>query len=234
MLPVPRDSVPHCGRPSPIGTPFELSSDQGPVGKVTALPTRLYRQIHAYLISWVLVAGRKTQKWCHDHSSSHSGIFAAASHSAKGERSEHHTHMHTILTQHSHASRPMCACFWNCLMCASPYIPFCRPRPGAEQCFIQVIPTKVPTSISSSSVPTVSPNAPRPHPIPFPKTYSPHRRALSYAFMSRLCRTSMRLCFSIVRGAADFEQQRSSIIQRAATFAGACARARSCRGVWNV
>ena len=103
-----------------------------------------------------------------------------------------------------------------------------------QECFIQVIPTKVPTSISSSSVPTVSPNAPRPHPIPFPKTYSPHRRALSYAFMSRLCRTSMRLCFSIVRGAADFEQQRSSITWRAAAFVIACARARSCRGVWNV
>ena len=185
------------------------------------------------MISRALVASRKAQKWCHDHSSSHSGIFAAASHSAKGERSEHHTHMHTILTQHSHASRPMCACFWNCLMCASPYIPFCRPRPGAEECFIQVIPTKVPTSISSSSVPTVSPNAPRPHPIPFPKTYSPHRRALSYAFMSRLCRTSMRLCFSIVRGAADFEQQRSSITWRAAALVIACARARSCRGLWH-
>ena len=128
---------------------------------------------------------------------------------------------------------PCAHVFWNCLMCASPYIPFCRPRPGAEECFIQVIPTKVPTSISSSSVPTVSPNAPRPHPIPFPKTYSPHRRALSYAFMSRLCRTSMRLCFSIVRGAADFEQQRSSITWRAAALVIACARARSCRGLWH-
>ena len=102
-----------------------------------------------------------------------------------------------------------CACFWNCLMCASPYIPFCRPRPGAEECFRQVTPTKVPTSISSTLVPTVSPNAPRPHPIPLPKTYSPHRHALSYALMSGLCSTSMRLCFSIVSGAADFEQLRS-------------------------
>ena len=183
------------------------------------------------MISRALVASRKAQKWCHDHSSSHSGIFAVASHSARGERSEHHARMHTILAQHSHASRPMCACFWNCLMCASPYIPFCRPRPGAEECFIQVIPTKVPTSISSSSVPTVSPNAPRPHPIPFPKTYSPHRRALSYAFMSRLCRTSTRLHFSMLSGAAVPQQLQRRVALRAVLSDVASARAYTSRSL---
>ena len=70
-----------------------------------------------------------------------------------------------------------------------------------------------------------------PHPSPEDLFTSQH--ALSYALVSRLCRTSTRLCVSMVEGAGVAEQLLSCLTWRAATLVIACARARSCRGLWH-
>ena len=51
MHPGRRDAVPETGTPSPIAPPFDFSGDQGTVGKVTALPTRLYEKRRTYFTS---------------------------------------------------------------------------------------------------------------------------------------------------------------------------------------
>ena len=113
-----RGSVPESGTPSPIGTTFEFSGDQGTVGKVMTIPTQ--QAVDSVRTASPCVTRRMgsgpngPSSW----QTFHSGSRAAASPLAIGKRTEHHTCMHSTLAQHVHASRPVCACFWPSLMCA--------------------------------------------------------------------------------------------------------------------
>ena len=139
--------------------------------------------------------------------------------------------MQDHVAQHAYASRPWCACSLPSLTCALTYFPFCRPRPAADDIFLEVLPTKVPTLGSSGTIFLRVPDTPRPHPIPFSRTYSPHGMPSHMSHVSRLCRISTRLQFSMISGAADAEQLLIAVAQRAAASVVAFARARSFPGL---
>ena len=139
--------------------------------------------------------------------------------------------MQDHLSQHTYASRPCCACAWTALTCVRTYFPFHRPRPAADDIFSEVLPTKMPMSGSSGIVPQMSPNTLRPHPNPFSRTYSPHGMPSHMSHVSRLCRISTRLHFSMVNGRAAAEQLLRPLALRASPCAVAAARARSIPGL---
>ena len=65
LLPDPRDNVPESGTPSPIGNAFEFLHVQYTVGKVTTLPTRVYRSRLLHEISFRRSAGSKSAEKAH-------------------------------------------------------------------------------------------------------------------------------------------------------------------------